>query len=80
MLLPTDDNKKAGATKFLLVEDLTSLIYKKLKELLADKRVDRVWTVDSSLRFLLKGEKPGTVKLVQSVYEDIDTIVSFVKK
>jgi hypothetical protein len=33
MLLPTDDNKKAGATKFLLVEDLTSLIYKKLKEL-----------------------------------------------
>jgi hypothetical protein len=42
--------------------------------------VDRVWTVDSSLRFLLKGEKPGTVKLVQSVYEDIDTIVSFVKK
>ena len=73
---PTDEDKKKGTVKFLLVEDLTGPTYKKLRELQLDERVDRAWTMDGSIRFISCGDKSGTIKRVKSVFESVDSIIN----
>ena len=72
---PSDDEKKSGAVRFSLVEDLTGPTYKKLRELQLDERVERAWTMDGSIRFISTGDKTNTIKRVKSVFEALDTII-----
>ncbi len=73
---PSDDEKKGGAVKFSLVEDLTGPTYKKLKEIQQDERVERAWTMDGSIRFTISGDKSGTIRRVKSIFDPIDVILA----
>jgi hypothetical protein len=54
-------------------EDLFSAVFKKMKELQADSRVDSCWSVNGQLRYRLTGT--DAVKKVSRVLEPIDTIL-----
>ena len=54
-------------------EDLSSAVFKKMKELQADSRVDSCWSVNGQLRYRLTGT--DTVKKVSRVLEPIDNIL-----
>ena len=73
---PSEDEKKSGAVKFSLVEDLTGPTYRKLKEIQQDVRVERAWTMDGSIRYTTSGDKSGAVRRVRSIYDSIDTIIA----
>jgi len=73
---PTDEEKKAGAVKFALVEDLTGPTHKKLKEMQQEEKVDRAWTMDGSIRFTISGDKSGTIRRVKSIFDPIDVILA----
>jgi hypothetical protein len=49
--------------------------YKKLTELLGDDRVEKAWSVEGRLRFVLMGNDKG-VKKVKSVFDSVDQIVT----
>jgi uncharacterized coiled-coil protein SlyX len=74
---PTTQERAAGIKRFVLVEDLTPHNYKKLSELLADDRIEKAWSVEGRLRFVLTGSDKS-VKKVKSVYDSVDHIVSSV--
>lgn len=69
-----DAEKAAGCRRFVIVEDLSSSTFKKMKELGADERVDRTWTSGGQIRFVLKGEDKA-VRLVKSPFDSIDHII-----
>ena len=69
--------RAAGIKRFVLVEDLTPPNYKKLCELLGDERIEKAWSVEGRLRFVLAGNDKS-VKKVKSVYDSVDSIVSSV--
>jgi len=73
---PSEDEKKSGAVKFSLVEDLTGPTYRKLKEIQQDVRVERAWTMDGSIRYTTSGDKSGAVRRVRSIYDSIDIIIA----
>jgi hypothetical protein len=56
------------------VEDLTVPTFKKLSELLADDRVEKAWSTEGKIRFVLMGNDKS-VKKVKSVFDPIDEIV-----
>ena len=62
-----------GVSKFSISEDLTSSNYTMLKNLIKDSRVDKVWTIDGSIRFNLQGE--SVVKRVFSPFLDVNTVL-----
>jgi len=72
---PTDREKSSGIKRFVLVEDLTSPTFKKLSEILADERVDKAWTIEGQIRFVLVGNDK-TVKKVKSVFDPTSQIIS----
>ncbi len=72
---PTTLERNAGIKRFVLVEDLTPPTYKKLTELLGDDRVEKAWSVEGRLRFVLMGNDKG-VKKVKSVFDSVDQIVT----
>ena len=72
---PTTQERAAGIKRFVLVEDLTPPTYKKLTELLGDDRVEKAWSVEGRLRFVLMGNDKG-VKKVKSVFDSVDQIVT----
>jgi len=74
---PTTQERAAGIKRFVLVEDLTPPNYKKLSELLGDERIEKAWSVEGRLRFVLAGNDKS-VKKVKSVYDSVDSIVSSV--
>jgi hypothetical protein len=45
-----------------------------MKDLQADDRVEKVWSVDGRLRLVLNGEDKS-VKKVKSVFDPIDSII-----
>jgi hypothetical protein len=59
----------------VLVEDLTPPNYKKLVEVLGDDRIEKAWSVEGRLRFVLVGGDKS-VKKVKSVFDSVDQIVS----
>ena len=71
---PSDREKSSGTKKFVIVEDLTAPTYKKLQELLGDDRVEKAWSVDGHLRFILTGNDK-TVKKVKSVFDSTEQII-----
>jgi outer membrane murein-binding lipoprotein Lpp len=70
---PTAEEQRADIQRFLIVEDITAPTHRKLKELSADQRVDKAWTVDGVIRFTLKNST--TVKKVKSVFDSVSDIV-----
>jgi hypothetical protein len=71
---PSDAEKTAGVKRFIVVEDLTPANHKAMKDLQADDRVEKVWSVDGRLRLVLNGEDKS-VKKVKSVFDPIDSII-----
>jgi len=71
---PSDREKTAGIKRFVLVEDLTSPTFKKLSEILADERVDKAWTIEGQIRFVLVGNDKS-VKKVKSVFDPTCQII-----
>jgi hypothetical protein len=74
MLPTTDAEKNSSCRRFIIVEDLTQPTHKKLREITEDDRVEKAWTVEGQIRFVLKtGDK--SVRKVKSVYDPISTII-----
>jgi hypothetical protein len=71
---PAEADKSLGTKKYVVVEDLTGPTYKKLKELQAEERVDKAWSIDGRLRFTLKNDQQ--IRKVKSVYDSVDSILS----
>ena len=64
-----------GATKkMFLTEDLTKPTYKKMKELQADDRVDKIWSRNGSLWLVKKGPNMEPL-MVKSIYDSNDSIL-----
>jgi hypothetical protein len=71
--------KTAGVKRFIVVEDLTPANHKAMKDLQADDRVEKVWSVDGRLRLVLNGDDKS-VKKVKSVFDPIDSIIQAAMK
>jgi hypothetical protein len=76
---PTDAERTAGFKRFVLVEDLTPANHKTLKDLNSDERVEKVWSVDGRIRFVLSGDDKS-VKRVKSVFDSVESIISSAMK
>ncbi len=63
-----------GAKKLILVEDLTPPTHRKMKELLEDDRVSRVWSRNGTLFVVPCGEN-ARLKIVKSVFDSNDKIL-----
>jgi hypothetical protein len=64
---PTDAERAAGINRFAIVEDLTSVNAKRLKEYRDDSRVSRAWTVDGRIRFVLAAS-PDVIRKASSPF------------
>ena len=53
---PSEQQVSAGVTKYRVVEDLTHTNYARLKELIEDDRVEKVWTIQGQFRLVLKSD------------------------
>jgi hypothetical protein len=53
----------------------TVCTFKKLSELLNDDRIEKAWTVDGRIRFILTGSDKS-IKKVKSVFDSVDQIVT----
>jgi hypothetical protein len=73
--MPTDEERSAGAKKYIIAEDLTGPSFRMLRLLQADERVSKVCTADGHIRFVLRSE-PNIVKKVSSVYLSVDQIIA----
>jgi hypothetical protein len=71
---PSDAERAAGFKRFILVEDLSPANHKLLKDLQNDERVEKVWSVDGRIRFVLSGEDQS-VKRMKSVFDSIENII-----
>jgi hypothetical protein len=60
---PSDAEKAAGVSRYYINEDLTPDVARKVKELRGSGLVERVWTVDGKIRFVLISDKNTVVKL-----------------
>jgi len=71
---PTQADKALGSIGFFLNEDLTPSTFKALRTLQSDDRVDKVWSVDGRLRFVLSGDSDRKVIKVKNVFDPISSI------
>ncbi len=71
----TDAERAAGVKKILAVEDLTGPSHKKMRELIAEPKVEKVWSVDGRLRFTLVNDNT-VIHRVKSVFDPVSTIIS----
>ena len=63
-----------GDKRFILVEDLTQDTHKVLTALSKSKAVDKVWTIDGTIKFTREGQI-GT-RTVRSVYDPLPKIIN----
>ena len=63
-----------GDKRFILVEDLTQDTHKVLTALSKSKAVDKVWTIDGTIKFTREGQI-GT-RTVRSVYDPLPRIIN----
>ena len=73
-IVPTIAEKEAGSRAFIISEDLTQPAFKKLKELQNHVDIDRAWSYEGKIQFVLVGSK--NIIRASSVFDDVDTIVS----
>lgn len=71
---PTEDEKKAGVSKFFVTEDLTKANYDMLQKLIKETSVDKVWTIDGNIRFVTVADKKIT-KRVRSPFDQVKDIL-----
>ncbi len=71
---PTQEEKDIGIVRFSIVEDLTPQAYSKLKELIKEEAVEKAWTVNGRIKFLVRGSKK--IHTVISVYDQITEILA----
>lgn len=69
----SEPEKVAGARRLAIVEDLTPPVHGLLKELQADRRVDKAWTVNGQVHYSLVG-KSG-FKKVKNIFDPINTFL-----
>ena len=70
---PSEGEKKSGVRRFVIAEDLTPPAHKLLKAMQADKRTEKVWSVNGLIHFSVPG-KTG-YKKVKSVFDTLDQIL-----
>lgn len=71
---PTQADKAMGSIGFFLNEDLTPSTFKALRALQNDDRVDKAWSVDGRLRFVLSDDADRKVIKVKNVFDPISSI------
>jgi hypothetical protein len=72
---PTTAEIAAGIKYFSMSEDLTRPTYTLLKNMKADKRIEKVWTIDGKLRFTKTGDQTKSIKMVNNSLLSIDKIL-----
>jgi hypothetical protein len=72
---PTEGEKSQGIKRFGIAEDLTSPTYRKLQDLQKDERVNRAWTINGEIWFVLEGENMRHKK-VKCIFDSVDKILS----
>jgi hypothetical protein len=72
--MPTDEEKTAGAKRYIIAEDLTGPSFRMLRLLQADDRVSKVWSAEGQIRYVLKSDP--TIKKVTSVHLTVDQILA----
>jgi hypothetical protein len=60
---PSDAEKAMGVTRYYINEDLTPDVARKANELRGSGLVERVWTVDGKIRFVLTSDKTTVIRL-----------------
>jgi hypothetical protein len=75
MPTPSEEEKAAGAKKFLIADDLTTPTYRKLQELLQHDQVAKAWTMSGCIWYVLVGENQPA-KRVKSVFDDISSYIT----
>jgi len=74
---PTDQEKATGLKRFWISEDLTQPAFKKLKELQNCVHIEKAWSVDGRLHFMLPDN--DVIHRVSSVFDDIVVILDKAK-
>jgi hypothetical protein len=74
---PTAEEKALGLKKMIIMEDLTPSCYKQLRELQRSEEVQKAWTVEGRIRFLLTGSQ--TIHKVKSVFDPASQIIEKAK-
>ena len=75
MPAPSEGEKAQGIKRFGISEDLTTTTYRKLQDLQKDERVNRAWTINGEIWFVLEGEN-SRPKKVKCIFDPIDKIVT----
>ena len=57
--------------KAIIVEDLTPPTLKRMKEMKEDRRVEKVWTMEGSIKYTL-ATKPAVVCRLPSVFKPLN--------
>jgi hypothetical protein len=71
----SETERAAGVKKILAVEDLTGPSHKKMRELIAEPAVEKVWLVDGRLRFTLVSDNT-IVQKVKLVFDPVAEIIN----
>jgi len=74
---PSDQEKALGLKRFWISEDLTQPAFKKLKELQNCVQIEKAWSVDGRLNFMLPGS--NVIHRVSSVFDDLLVILDKAK-
>jgi len=74
---PSDQEKAIGLKRFFISEDLTQPAFKKLKELQNCEAIEKAWSIDGRLNFMLPGST--VIHRVASVFDDLEAILSKAK-
>ena len=73
--MPNKDQKDAGVEKLRVVDNLTHLNHERLKGLIADRRVNKVWTIQGRFRRILNDDEEKTVINCKSSLVDVEDLV-----
>lgn len=70
---PSEADREAGGKRLIVVEDLTPPTHRLLKDLQADERVEKVWSVNGQIHYTLPGV--SGFKKVKNVFDPIDSFL-----
>jgi uncharacterized coiled-coil protein SlyX len=73
---PSSADRSLGTKGFYISEDVTPPTAKLLRDLLADERVDRAWTVEGRIRYIRSGDANRRIYKVKSVYDSVSSILA----
>jgi len=66
---PSEAERAAGIRRFAVVEELTPLTFKYLKQLRECREVERAWTVNGQILYILNGDQLRTVRRISSIFD-----------